>query len=135
MPPATAAPRPNSQSLPLLLAEGGLTQDGTHDGHGDVAGVHWHRSTPPVGVHVPGVAPALPAEREPGPLEFSDDLPSPERPKRHGEEALPAGRTLPPPSPRWERACPPGPGNPCGTSPWPAGAPAPPEHPPRNRRS
>ena len=75
------ASRPPSQGVPLLRAEAGLTQDGAHDGDGNIAGVHRDRDTATVGVRVPGVASDLPPEGEPGPLELSDDLPCPERPK------------------------------------------------------
>lgn len=38
-------------------------------------------------------------------LEFPDDLSGSKRSKRHGEEALRAGRTPLPPSPRWGSVC------------------------------
>jgi hypothetical protein len=88
-----------SQALPLFRTQTALTHDGAYYWERNIAGVHGNGDTTTVGVHVSGMAATLAAEHEARVLEFPDDLSGSKRSKRHGEEALRAGRTPLPPSP------------------------------------
>ena len=99
-PPYENGPGPVSQGFPFLLAQTSLTQDGTQHSNRDIARMHGDGDAATIRSDVSGVPAGLPAEGEPRSFQLSDYLPGPERPKRHREEALPAGRALPPASPR-----------------------------------
>ena len=99
--------RSESEEFPLLVAKTSLTQDGVNHRNRNVARVHRDRSSPPVGMHIPGMAAALPPQHKPRSFQLADEVAGPKRSKRHGRGDSRGERILPAPRDPREAASPP----------------------------
>jgi len=69
------------EALPFVFTETRLPHDRTNHRHRDVPRMHRDSNTPPVRMHIAGMAAALPVPDEPCTLQLADDLASAKRSK------------------------------------------------------